>query len=1030
MSTIPLRVLIVEDSPDDTTLLVRILRKGGFEPSFERVETEDSMRSALLEKPWDIILSDYRMPTFDGLRALAVLKESGLDIPLIIVSGTIGEEIAVEAMKAGACDYVMKDNLTRLIPAIERELKEAVSRENKRKGERNLQESEDRYRMLADNMEDVIWQVTPDLVFTYVSPSIKKQRGYEVHEVLGRQIWEFITPDSIEPVRTRVAERLELLRTNREGFVPEPYVTEETCMDGTTVWTETITNPVFNDKGQLIAFQGVTRDITGRKKMEQDLQAREELLNSTGRMAKVGGWELDAHTLEVSWTDETYRIHEMPTGYKPPLEEAINFFHEDDKETLSNAIRSALNYGETFDMELRFNTAKGKQLWTRAICQPEVVGGKTVKLKGTFQDITERKLAEDELRESEEKFAKVFHYAPVLITLSNMDDGTYLDVNETFSKVSGFSRAEAIGKTSVDLGWISPEDRKRLIEELQAHGSVRGMDLKLLTNDKREIHIIYNGELIQTKNHQVLLSIAHDITDRKRAEQELRKFKSISDRANYGCAMVDLRGFLTYVNEAFANMHGFSSPELIGKNLSVFHTDEQMEHVIRLIEKLNRDGEFEFQEVWHAKKDGTVFPTLMGAAVIKDDEGTPIFLSATAIDITDRKQAEQDRENLRSQLLQSQKMATIGTLAGGIAHDFNNMLTVILGFSDMLLSDKNEGDPGHEELQKIVKTSEDAADLVQKIRIFGRREEMILVPLDLNHQIDQVTKLLSSTLPKMIEMYIHLSKDPVIISADSAQITQMVMNLTINANEAMPQGGRLSIQTENIVLDNDYSRVHVGVKPGPHVMLTVSDTGRGIDKSLMERIFDPFYSTKTRDYRKGTGLGLSVVQGIVHQHGGHITVESEVGKGTTFRMYFPSLEHEIVPEYVETKIPYSAGGTETILLVEDMELVRDLGVTILEKFGYTVLSAGDGQEALDVYEKEHGNISLVILDIIMPRMDGKECLEELLRINPDVKVIISSGVGQEDLINEVVKIGAKGAVNKPYGMRQLLAMVREVLDGD
>jgi len=213
-------------------------------------------------------------------------------------------------------------------------------------------------------------------------------------------------------------------------------------------------------------------------------------------------------------------------------------------------------------------------------------------------------------------------------------------------------------------------------------------------------------------------------------------------------------------------------------------------------------------------------------------------------------------------------------------------------------------------------------------------------------------------------------------------------------------------------------------------MLTVSDTGRGIDKSLMERIFDPFYSTKARDYRKGTGLGLSVVQGIVQQHGGHLTVESEVGKGTIFRMYFPALELEIVPEYVEKKISYPAGGTETILLVEDMELVRELGVTILEKFGYTVLSAGDGVEALKVYEKEQENISLVILDIIMPRMDGKECLEQLLRINPNVKAIISSGVGQEDLIQDVVKLGAKSAVNKPYGMRQILGMVRQVLDGD
>ena len=303
MSTIPLRVLIVEDSPDDMTLLVRILRKSGFELSFERVETEDSMRSALLEKPWDIILSDYRMPAFDGLRALAVLKESGLDIPLIIVSGTIGEEIAVEAMKAGACDYVMKGNLPRLIPAIQRELKEAASREEKKKGERNLQESEEKYRLLADNMEDVIWQLTPDMVFTYISPSIKKQRGYDPSEILGRPIWEFITPDSIEPIKARVAERFKLLLSDRGSFVPEPYVTEQIRKDGTTVWTETITTPVFNNEGQLIAFQGVTRDITERKRTEKELweslRMYEDLVSSIPsgvyrfRMRVLGGWVFD-----------------------------------------------------------------------------------------------------------------------------------------------------------------------------------------------------------------------------------------------------------------------------------------------------------------------------------------------------------------------------------------------------------------------------------------------------------------------------------------------------------------------------------------------------------------------------------------------------------------------------------------------------------------------------------------------------------------------------------------------------------------
>jgi PAS domain S-box-containing protein len=562
---------------------------------------------------------------------------------------------------------------------------------------------------------------------------------------------------------------------------------------------------------------------------------------------------------------------------------------------------------------------------------------------------------------------------------------------------------ELLGTVSVDqedISALSSDQIQRLVHELRVHQ----IELEMQNEELRQAHL----KLEELKN----------------------KYLDLYDFAPVGYMTLNDRGLILEANLTVVKLLGVERTSLIKMFLSHFICQEFVNAYYLYLKQVFESQSRQTCEIKLTRKDGTIFDAQLESIPVQDESGHYIRCRTILSDITERKLAEKEKENLRAQLLQSQKMETMGTLAAGIAHDFNNMLTVILGFSDMLLADKNKGDHGYEELQKIVKTSQDAADLVQKIRIFGRKAEMNLIPLDLNHQIDEVTKLITHTLTKMIDIDIHLTKDPVIIKADASQIAQMVMNLAVNANEAMAQRGRLSIQTENIVLDNDYCRVHLGAKPGPHVLLTVSDTGRGIDKSLMERIFDPFYSTKTRDYRKGTGLGLSVVQGIVQQHGGHITVESEVGKGTIFRMYFPALEHEIVPEYVETKIPYSAGGTETILLVEDMELVRDLGVTILEKFGYTVLSAGDGQEALDVYEKEQGNISLVILDILMPRMDGKECLEQLLRINPSVKVIISSGVGQEDLIQDVVKIGAKGAVNKPYGMRQILGMVRQVLDGD
>jgi two-component system, cell cycle sensor histidine kinase and response regulator CckA len=260
------------------------------------------------------------------------------------------------------------------------------------------------------------------------------------------------------------------------------------------------------------------------------------------------------------------------------------------------------------------------------------------------------------------------------------------------------------------------------------------------------------------------------------------------------------------------------------------------------------------------------------------------------IEIANRKAIETEKEALRTQLLQSQKMEAMGTLGAGIAHDFNNMLQVILGYSSFLLADKKKADPGYQEIQNILKTSREAAELVQRISLFSGKADMNPVPMNLNNQVEELTKLLSHTLPKTIDIETHMNEDLAIIYADPEKMGQLIMNLGINAAEAMPHGGLLNIQTGNIVLDDDYSRKHVGVKTGQYVMLRISDNGFGIDKQMMERIFDPFFSTKGKDFRKGKGLGLSVVQGIVELHGGHITSESEVGRGTTFSVYFPAVE--------------------------------------------------------------------------------------------------------------------------------------------
>jgi signal transduction histidine kinase len=395
-------------------------------------------------------------------------------------------------------------------------------------------------------------------------------------------------------------------------------------------------------------------------------------------------------------------------------------------------------------------------------------------------------------------------------------------------------------------------------------------------------------------------------------------------------------------------------------------------------------------------------------------------------EIEDRLKAEEDREAIRTQLLQAQKMEAIGTLTKGIAHDFNNLLTIMNGYTEMILIDKTEDDPIYADLQKILQTGLKGADMVQRLLSFTKQTATKLEPVDLNHRIDETKKLMDRIFPKTIEIETNLPDDLGIVNADAGQMDQLLMNLCVNARDAMPDGGQLRIETRNITVDEDYCRLHVGAKPGRHVLIEISDTGTGMSKEIMDRMFDPFFTTKGWDFKKGTGLGLSVAKGIVEQHGGWITCQSELGQGTTFTLYFPIIEdlpEAQKPEPTAETVP----GSEKILLVDDEEYVRDLGKRILEREGYKVITAANGKEALEIYSREQSNIALVVLDLIMPQMEGKQCLEELLKINPQVKVIVSTGHSLDARESLLLGTLARGFVNKPYEVGQMVQTVKGVL---
>jgi two-component system, cell cycle sensor histidine kinase and response regulator CckA len=632
-----LRVLNVEDSKRDAALLRRHLLRSGYDVVFDRVATADAMRAALKSQVWDVIITDYSMPQFGALQAIAVLKEAGLDIPFIIVSGTVGEELAVQAMHAGADDYVMKDNLARLVPAIERELDEARNRKARKQAEEAMRASEERYRLL---------------------------------------------------------------------FESNPHPTY-----------------VF------------------------------------------------------------------------------------DRETLR-----------------------------------------------------------------------------------------FLAVNEAMVNLYGYSREEFAAMTVLD---IRPQE--------------------------------------------------------------------------------DIPALLRAMSEWQGSGH---------------------------------------KGTWkHRKRDGALIDMeVTDQAVVFD--GRPSYL-VLAHNVTEQRRLE-------AQFRQAQKMEAIGQLAGGVAHDFNNLLTVIAGYTQLSMARIQEGDPLHNDLDQVLRAARRASALTRQLLAFSRKQAMQMKSLDLNSIVSELEKMLRRLIGEDVLLKTVLAPDLGKIEADSGQIEQAIMNLVVNARDAMPAGGKLTIETSNLDLTEEYARARIGVQAGPYVMLAVSDTGVGMDTNTQARIFEPFFTTK--ELGKGTGLGLSTVYGIVKQCGGSIGVYSEAGHGTSFKLYFPRARQSQEEARPNSESASALRGTETILLVEDDEMVRALARQVLERYGYEVLEAPSGSAALTAAEQHAGKIDLVIADVVMPEVSGRHLVDRVLQLRPNVSVVFISGYTDAAIVHQGVVGPDTPFLQKPFTAEALARKVREVLD--
>ncbi len=637
---------------------------------------------------------------------------------------------------------------------------------------------------------------------------------------------------------------------------------------------------------------------------------------------------------------------------------------------------------------------------------------------GVSRDITERKKAEELLKASEEQYR--FLTESSLVGIYIHQDGLFRYVNSRLAEMLGYTPDEMIGK----LFWefVDPPDRERIkghaLARLEGKPVPAQYELRVTTKSGDTRWFELRANLINYGGRPAIMGNVVDITERRRAEAERFLLTTAIEQAAEIVIITDKDGRIQYVNPAFEATTGYSSKEVMGKRPEILKSDRHDEKFYRDVSRKLARGEVWRGNFSNRKKDGTIYEETATVSPVKDEMGRITNYVSVTRNVTSERM-------LQKQLLQAQKMEAIGTLAGGIAHDFNNLLQAILGYSELLLIKKGQQDPDRTKLEAIVRAAQDGADLVSRILTFGRKGESKFRPTDLNHEVRRVEKLLRRALPKMIRIDLTLSENLRVIDADPAQIEQVLLNLGVNAKHAMPDGGQLLIETADVSLSDEYVSVHLGAQPGKYVLLTVSDTGAGMEPDVLDRVFEPFFTTKIDG--EGTGLGLSMVHGIVSQHKGYIRCYSEPGRGTSFKIYFPVSEYELMPDAAVTR-EMPAFGTETVLLVDDDERIRDVGRQLIEMGGYQVISARSGEEALEIYAGHRKKISLIILDLIMPGMGGNRCLQELLLVNPDVRVLLASGYSENGVAVGESRTGARGFIRKPYDAKDILAAIRRVLD--
>jgi PAS domain S-box-containing protein len=700
----------------------------------------------------------------------------------------------------------------------------------------------------------------------------------------------------------------------------------------------------------------------------------------------------------------------------------------EDRARIASELERLVRTGERdMAMDLRVRHRDGSIRWvestgTNLLDDPDVAA-----IVGNYRDITARKQAEEAVRASRDLLER----AQEMAHLGSWTSGVGQDDELQWSRECGriFDVTEG---TVITLGQIMsrvhPDDRERVMRARHAAEEAKtplDIEHRIVRADGRLCWVRACTSVELWNGVPRMVACVQDITDRKLAGEARAQLAAIVEFADDAIIGASPEGIITSWNRAAETLYQWSASEAIGRPTTLVILPENVPTVAPARERLRRGEVIRGFETTHLRKDGSTVEVVFTAFPIFDAEDRVIGSARVVRDLTEQRKAAAHLRQTEEQLRQAQKMEAIGVLAGGVAHDFNNMLSVILSFTSLVLDDLKPGDPVRADIQEIGRAGERATDLTRQLLAFSRRQVLQPQVLDLGQVVLGMEKMLRRLLSEAIELSL-IAPDPLgAVLADPGQVEQIVMNLAVNARDAMPAGGKLRIEVSNAELDSDYASLHPGVVPGPYVMVGITDTGAGMDAATRERIFEPFFTTK--EVGRGTGLGLSTVYGIVKQSQGHIWVYSEPGRGTTFKVYFPRVEQAVGAPSLPVPESERLRGTETVLLVEDEEPVRLATRAILQRNGYNVLDALSGGDALLICEQFPAAIHLLLTDVVMPRMSGRQVAERLLPLRPGMKVLYVSGYTEDAIVHHGVLDAGIAFLQKPITPNALLRKVREVL---